>query len=121
MKVQEILAALLLTFGIVLQLFAIAGILVMRDAFDRAHYAAAGTTFGPFLVASAIVVAGSAGELDVKAFIVAGLLVAGSPVLTHATVRAARVRVMGDDHIERGDIERSQVAAHRRGGRRKRT
>jgi monovalent cation/proton antiporter MnhG/PhaG subunit len=102
---REVAAGILLVLGVLLQLFAVAGVVVMRDAFDRLHYAAAATTFGPFLIAGAILLEGSAGELDTKSVLVAVLLVVGNPVLTHATGRAARTRLQGDDRARTPEIE----------------
>jgi monovalent cation/proton antiporter MnhG/PhaG subunit len=108
--VRHVAVAVLLTAGVGLQLFAVAGVVVMRDAFDRLHYAAAATTFGPFLVVAAILVGGSAGESTVKALIVAVVLVVGNPVLTHATGRAARLRDGERLMPRRREIERDARA-----------
>ncbi len=97
----------LLVLGVGLQLFAVIGVTVMSDVFDRLHYAAAATTFGPFLIAAAILVTGSVGESVVKAFIVALVLVVGNPVLTHATARAARVRANQPLTPRPDEVERS--------------
>lgn len=94
MTTRQLCGDVLLTLGIALQLFAVVGVVVMRDVFDRLHYAAAATTFGPFLVVAALIVAGTPAEVAAKGVLVSLVLVAGNPVITHATARAARIRAL---------------------------
>ena len=95
----------LLVLGVGLQLFAVVGITLMGNEFDRLHYAAAATTFGPFLIAGAIVADQGLAEAGLKALLVAVVLVVGNPVLTHATGRAARIRAEGGFAIHEDELE----------------
>jgi monovalent cation/proton antiporter MnhG/PhaG subunit len=104
--VKAVAIDVLLVVGVALQLFAVVGVTVMRDAYDRLHYAAAATTFGPFLIAAAIVVDQSLSEMGAKALLVAVVLVVGNPVLTHATARMLRVRSADGLRIDGDDVER---------------
>jgi multisubunit Na+/H+ antiporter MnhG subunit len=62
----------------------------MRTAYDRLHYAAAGTTLPAFLVLAAVLVREhlSAGGLQAVAAI--GLMFLLNPIVVIATARAAR-------------------------------
>jgi multisubunit Na+/H+ antiporter MnhG subunit len=51
-----VIAAVLVSFGVAAELVCCAGLIAMRNAVDRLHYAAAGTTVGPSLVAAAVCV-----------------------------------------------------------------
>jgi monovalent cation/proton antiporter MnhG/PhaG subunit len=103
--VKALAIDVLLTIGVAIQLFAVLGVTLMRDAFDRMHYAAAATTFGPFLVAAAVIVHQSLSEMGAKALLVAVVLVVGNPVLTHATARMARIRSADGLRIDGEDVE----------------
>jgi multisubunit Na+/H+ antiporter MnhG subunit len=83
------------------------GILAMRTAIERLHYAGAATTIGPTLAAIAIVVTeGIATTAGLNALVIAVFLLAAGPALTTATARAIRLR-------ERGTLE-SSTAERRR-------
>jgi multisubunit Na+/H+ antiporter MnhG subunit len=51
-----VIAAVLVSLGVAAELVCCAGLIAMRTALDRLHYAAAGTTVGPALVAAAVCV-----------------------------------------------------------------
>ncbi len=71
------------------------GLWTIRDSFDRLHFLGPASTLGPLLVAAAIVLEESLSTSGVKALVAAILLLLTSPILTHATARAARVRQYG--------------------------
>ena len=79
----------LLFAGVVLQLLACAGVLVRREALDRLHYAGIGVP-ATLLVAAAVLVWDPISTLGGRAALVAVLVLACTPVLTHATARALR-------------------------------
>jgi monovalent cation/proton antiporter MnhG/PhaG subunit len=91
-------ADVLLGIGVAAELLCVAGLLLMRDAYDRLHYAAAATAVGPAAIGAAIVmrecVSPSGGvELTsggLQALCAALALFLLNPVLTHAIARAAR-------------------------------
>ena len=86
------IVALLLGSGVAVELLCCVGLVRMRDAFDRLHYLGPASTLSPVMVATAMLVEEGLGQPTVKTTLVALLLVASSPVLSHATGRAARVR-----------------------------
>jgi multisubunit Na+/H+ antiporter MnhG subunit len=95
MVVRPVVVDALLVVAVVVQAGSCLGVLVMRDAYSRLHYAAAATTVGPIAVAAAVVVEEALSEQGVKAVLTAAVLLTGGALLTHATGRAARVREHG--------------------------
>src|SRR2546421_11637115 len=91
---SEVLVDLLLFAGVLELLMCAAGVLVMRNAFDRLHYASA-SAYGALLVAVAILARESLSLIGDKALATAALLVVCGPALAHATARAGRVRARG--------------------------
>jgi len=85
----------LLTGAVGLELVCAIAILLVHDPFDRLHFLGPTTSIGPALIALAIVMEEALSTNGVKAIVVAVLLLITSPVLTHATARAARVRQYG--------------------------
>lgn len=104
-----ILVDMLLTAGVLILLMCAAGVLVMRNPYDRLHYASA-AGWGALLVAIAIVASQSLSLIGDKALATALVLVVCGPVLAHATARAARIR----DHGEWNDPHGIQGARDRK-------
>ncbi|MFR0357353.1 monovalent cation/H(+) antiporter subunit G [Streptomyces sediminimaris] len=97
MSAAHLVAEVILTAGVVAQLVCCVGVWWMRDVFDRLHFAAAGTTVGPLLIGVSVAITRfSSPSGTVQALAAIALLVLLNPVLTHATGRAARRRVLGD-------------------------
>jgi multicomponent Na+:H+ antiporter subunit G len=95
----------LLSIGVAAQLSGVLGILVARSVFDRLHLTGPASIFGPSCLALAVVVdEGPLSQAGLKSILVALLLLTLSPVLVHATARAAYVR----DH---GSLERLSPAS----------
>jgi multisubunit Na+/H+ antiporter MnhG subunit len=88
-------STILLALGVALELFATLGVVVMRDAFDRAHYVGL-AGYGALLIAVAILVRESWSLIGDKALATGAVLVLVGPLLTHSTVRSFRTRVRGD-------------------------
>lgn len=93
MSVREILAAVLLGLGVLIELLCAVGVLVSRNSFARLHYLAPATTVGPLAIAAAVLVAESDAQAKIKSVLVAVALLASGPILTHATARAAWTRL----------------------------
>lgn len=105
MKFGHVAATVLLVAGTTLDVFAVLGLTVMRDAFDRLHYVGL-AGYGALLVAVAILVRESWSLIGDKALMTGALLIAVGPVLVHTTARSFRTREHGDwregieDHVE---------------------
>jgi multicomponent Na+:H+ antiporter subunit G len=92
---RDVIVAVLLGFGVAAALLSCVGVLVMRNALDRLHFTAPASTVSPVLFALAVLVEEPLSSAGVKAVLVAALIIVTTPVLTHATARAARVRDHG--------------------------
>jgi monovalent cation/proton antiporter MnhG/PhaG subunit len=68
------------------------GLVVMRNVYDRLHYAMAAATVPPFLIAAAVILEEDWTQPGINALLIAVALFLISPVLAHATARAARAR-----------------------------
>jgi multicomponent Na+:H+ antiporter subunit G len=95
LSLRELAVAALLVVGVAAALLSCLGVLVMGNAYDRLHYTAPAATLAPALLAAAIVLEEGLSAVAVKALLVAVVLVATNPVLSHATARAARIRQFG--------------------------
>lgn len=95
MNAGEVAATVLLILGCALQLIAVLGLTVMRDAYDRLHYVGM-VSYGAFLVALAVLVRAGFSLLGEKALATGVLLVLSGPLIVHVTARALRMREHGD-------------------------
>jgi monovalent cation/proton antiporter MnhG/PhaG subunit len=101
---QDLALGLLVGAGVTGELVCCIGLLVMRDVFDRLHYAMAATTVPPFLIAAAVIVEESWTQPAINALVIAAALFLLNPALANATARAARARRLG--RVEAGEAER---------------
>jgi monovalent cation/proton antiporter MnhG/PhaG subunit len=92
---SHVIATVLLALGVLLELFAVLGIVVMRDAFDRLHYVGL-AGYGALLIAVAILVRESWSLMGDKALATGAVLLLIGPVLVHTTARSFRTRKRGD-------------------------
>jgi multicomponent Na+:H+ antiporter subunit G len=88
---RDAAVTVLLVGGVALELLCCAGVLLMRGAFDRLHFAGA-TTAGALLIGAAVVVRDSFSLIGSRAILTGAFLLVSSPVLTHATARALHAR-----------------------------
>jgi multicomponent Na+:H+ antiporter subunit G len=93
--VGNVLVALLLIAGVATEILCCIGVLVMRSAYARLHYTAP-AGLGALLLAAAILLRQGFSLIGDKALLVAVFILLSSPVLTHVTARAARIRELGD-------------------------
>ena len=75
-----------------LELLCCLGLVVMRDVYDRLHYAMAASTVPPFPIAAAVILEEDWTQPGINALVIALALFLVNPVLAHATARAARSR-----------------------------
>ena len=93
---SDVIVWVLLTVGVAAQLVAVVGVLVAADVYDRLHFMGPAAIFGPACFALAIVIdEGPLSQAGIKSILVAVFLLGSSPVLVHATARAAYVRKRG--------------------------
>ncbi len=91
MRLDSVLADVLLVFGVGLELVAMLGVVVMRDALDRLHYVAP-ASFGALAIGIAIVLQASFSLIGDKALLTGAVSVAFGSVLVHTTARALAIR-----------------------------
>jgi multisubunit Na+/H+ antiporter MnhG subunit len=98
---SHLIATVLLGLGVLLELFAVLGVVVMRDVFDRLHYVGL-AGYGALLIGISILVRESWSLIGDKALATGGVLLLIGPVLVHTTARSFRTRKRGDwrDGIE---------------------
>jgi multisubunit Na+/H+ antiporter MnhG subunit len=101
-KASHVIATVLLIAGTGLEVFAVLGMSVMRNVFDRLHYVGL-AGYGALLIAVAILVRESFSLIGDKALATAVVLLILGPVLVHTTARSMRTRERGEwrEGIER--------------------
>ena len=87
------------------------GLLVMRDAYQKLHFVTPAALVAPALVALAIFVRMGLYENTGETFLALLFMVIAGPYLSHATVRAIRVRETGRLAPAPGRGERAMTAA----------
>ena len=95
MSWKAVVAVVLLVAGGLLELIAVLGICVMRDAYDRLHYVGL-AGFGALLMTVAVTVRESFSLIGNKALLVGVILVLTGPVLAQTTARSLLIRELGD-------------------------
>jgi multisubunit Na+/H+ antiporter MnhG subunit len=95
MRTSQVIATVLLVLGVGLELFAVLGVIVMRNAYDRLHYVGV-AGYGALLIAIAILARESFSLIANKALAVGAVLLLIGPVLVHTTARSFRTRERGD-------------------------
>jgi monovalent cation/proton antiporter MnhG/PhaG subunit len=94
---EELVIWALLAIGVGAQLLSVLGVLVAGDVYDRLHYTGPAAIIGPAALAAAVVIQeGPLEQAGLKSLLTALLILVLSPVLVHATARAARVRERGN-------------------------
>jgi multisubunit Na+/H+ antiporter MnhG subunit len=110
MSWRAVVAVILLIAGGVLELIAVLGLCVMRNAYDRLHYVGL-AGFGALLIAIAILVRESFSLIGDKALLVGVILIFSGPILVQTTMRSFLTRELGSwrtkldgcAHDEEGD------------------
>ena len=78
------------------------GLLVMRDAYQKLHYVTPVALVAPVLVGLAVLAQSGWTEQPPQTWLALLFMVIAGPFLTHATIRAARIRETGDWRPGRG-------------------
>jgi multisubunit Na+/H+ antiporter MnhG subunit len=92
----DIIADILLGLAALVVLGAAVGIMVMPDAYAKLHFVTPATLVAPALVALAVLVRAGLDENTGETVLALVFLMIGGPFLSHATIRAIRVRETGD-------------------------
>lgn len=96
MSGREILADVLLGLAVLIVLASSVGVLVMRDAYQKLHYVTPAALVAPLIVGLAVLAQSGLTENTVQTWLALLFIMIAGPFLTHATIRAARIREKGD-------------------------
>jgi multicomponent Na+:H+ antiporter subunit G len=101
--IRHVTADALLALAVLTVAAAALGILLMPDAYTRLHYVAPAAVVAPVLVALSVFAAEGFDSNTGATVIALVFMIAAAPFLSHATVRAMRVREHGDWRTARTD------------------
>jgi multisubunit Na+/H+ antiporter MnhG subunit len=93
---RDVIADVLLALAVLVVASASVGVLVMQDAYQKLHYVTPAALVAPVLVAAAVFVQAGLYENTGETLVAVAFMVIAGPYLSHATVRAIRVREKGD-------------------------
>ena len=93
---RDVVAYLLLGLAVLVVAGAGLGILLMRDAYSKLHFVTPAALVAPVLVTLALLVRSGLNENTGETCLALVFLVIAGPYLSHATMRAIRVREKGD-------------------------
>jgi len=93
---RDAIADILLALAVLVVASASVGVLAMRDAYQKLHYVTPAALVAPALVAAAVFVEAGLYENTGETLVALLFMVIAGPYLSHATVRAIRVREKGD-------------------------
>ena len=85
----------LLGLAVVVVLACSAGVLLMRDAYQKLHYVTPVSMVAPVLAGLAVLVQSGWTAASGQAWLVVAIMLITSPFLAHATVRAIWIREQG--------------------------
>ena len=96
MIIRVVFADALLGLAAAIVLVSSVGVLVMRGAYDKLHFVTPAALVAPVLVTLAVLVYAGFSAVTTETLLALLFMVIAGPFLTHATIRAARVRETGD-------------------------
>ncbi len=93
---REIIADVLLSLAVAIVLASAVGVLVMRDVCQKLHYVTPAALVAPFVVGLAVLAQSGLTEDTAQTCLALVFIMIAGPFLTHATIRAARIKQTGD-------------------------
>jgi multisubunit Na+/H+ antiporter MnhG subunit len=99
---RDIGADVLLGLAVVIVVTASVGVLAMRDPAQKLHFVTPAALVAPVLVALAVLVRMGLDENTGETCVALLFMGIGGPYLSHATIRAIRIRDTGDWRLDRG-------------------
>jgi monovalent cation/proton antiporter MnhG/PhaG subunit len=100
--IREVAVDVLLGFAVAVTLASSLGVLAMPNVYQKLHYLTPMSIVAPVLVGLAVLVQAGYSARSTQAWLAIGFLIIASPVLSHATIRAARIRAAGDWRLAAG-------------------
>src|SRR5690242_20473983 len=104
---RQVITDVLLALAVLTVAAAALGVAIMPDAYARLHYVTPAAVVAPVLVALAIFVTEGLDENTGETVLAVVLMVTAAPFLSHATIRAMRVRERGDWRLRPPDEDKA--------------
>ncbi len=102
MIAKTVISDILLGLAVLIVAGASVGVLVMRDPYQKLHFVTPAALVAPALVALAIFVQVGMYASTGETFLALLFMIIAGPFLSHATIRAIRVREKGDWRLREG-------------------
>ena len=105
--IREIFSDTFLGLAAAIVIASSVGVLVMRDVYQRLHFVTPAALVAPVLVTLAVLIRARFSATTAETLLALLFMVFAGPYLTHATIRAARVRERGDwppGHADSGRV-----------------
>jgi multisubunit Na+/H+ antiporter MnhG subunit len=99
---RDIVADVLLGLAVLTVVTASVGVLAMRDPYQKLHFVTPAALVAPVLVALAVLVRTGLDENTGETCLALLFMGIAGPYLSHATVRAIRIRDKGDWRLDHG-------------------
>lgn len=109
--IRQVAADALLAVAVLIVAASALGLLFMPDAFAKLHYVTPAAIVAPVFVAVAILVREGLDENSGETFLSLFFMVIAGPYLSHATIRAIRVRQRGDWRMRPADRDKGNKTA----------
>jgi len=97
---RDIVADVLLVLAVLVVVTASVGVLAMRDPYQKLHFVTPAALVAPVLVALAVLVRTGLDENTAETCVALLFMGIAGPYLSHATVRAIRIRDKGDWRLD---------------------
>ena len=94
--IREVFADVFLGLAAAMVLGSALGVLVMRDVYQKLHFVTPAALVAPALVALAVFIQQGLDENTGETLVALLFVSIAGPYLSHATIRAARIREQGD-------------------------
>lgn len=94
--IREVISDTLLALAVLTVAASAVGVAVSQNAYARLHYVTPAAVVAPALVALAVFVTEGLDQNTGETVLALVFLVAAAPFLSHATIRAARIREQGN-------------------------
>jgi multisubunit Na+/H+ antiporter MnhG subunit len=103
MTMRAVFVDIFLGLGVAVAFLSSVGVLAMRDAYQRLHYVTPMSLLAPVSIGVAILLQSGWSSRSAQTWLAIGFMAIASPFLSHATMRAMRVRETGDWRLTRPD------------------
>lgn len=107
--IRDVVVDMLLGLAVLTVAAAALGVAVMPDAYARLHYVTPAAIVAPVFVTLAIFVREGLDENTGETVVALFFMIVAAPFLSHATIRAMRVRDRGDWRLPHEDSQRPKT------------